>query len=82
MTEVQKYQMLIDGSWTSGIDGKFFESVNPYTGRVWCRVPEANSQDVNSAVEAAHKAFSMGPWSKMTPTERGRCLRRLADLLY
>jgi aldehyde dehydrogenase (NAD+) len=81
MTEVQKYQMLIDGSWTSGIDGKFFESVNPYTGRVWCRVPEANSQDVNSAVEAAHKAFSMGPWSKMTPTERGRCLRRLADLL-
>ena len=81
MTEVKKYQMLIDGKWTSGIDNKFFDSVNPYTGMVWCRVPEANSQDVDAAVQAAHKAFSKGPWSKMTPTQRGGCLRKLADLL-
>ena len=38
-------------------------------------------QDVNSAVEAAHKAFIDGPWSKMTPTERGEHLRKLADIL-
>ena len=81
MTEVKKYKMLINGVWTSGTDEKFFESVNPYTGRVWCQVPEANSQDVDSAVQSAHKAFSEGPWSKMTPTQRGVCLRRLADLL-
>ena len=37
--------------------------------------------DVNSAVEAAHHAFSEGPWSKMTPTQRGSCLRKLAELL-
>ena len=36
---------------------------------------------VNSAVEAAHKAFVHGPWSKMTPTERGEHLRKLADIL-
>ena len=81
MTEVKKYQMLIDGNWTYGIDEKFFDSVNPYTGKIWCKVPEATSQDVDLAVEAAHKAFSEGPWSKMTPTDRGRCLRNLADLL-
>jgi len=32
-------------------------------------------------VNAAHRAFSTGPWSKMTPTERGKCLRKLGDLL-
>jgi acyl-CoA reductase-like NAD-dependent aldehyde dehydrogenase len=32
-------------------------------------------------VQAAQRAFVDGPWSRMTPTERGRCLRRLADLL-
>ena len=36
---------------------------------------------MNSAVEAAHKAFIDGPWSKMTPTERGEHLRKLADIL-
>ena len=32
-------------------------------------------------MNAAHRAFSTGPWSKMTPTERGKCLRKLGDLL-
>ena len=32
-------------------------------------------------MKAAHKAFSSGPWASMTPTERGRCLRNLGDLL-
>ena len=35
----------------------------------------------NRAVEAAHRAFSEGPWAKTTPSERGRTLRKLADLL-
>lgn len=81
MTEVKKYKMLINGSWTSGVDNKFFDSVNPYTAKVWCRVPEATSKDVEAAVESAHRAFSSGPWPKMTPTQRGGCLRRLANLL-
>ena len=36
---------------------------------------------MNEAVNAAHRAFTTGPWSKMTPTERGKCLRKLGDLL-
>ena len=81
MTDIQDYKMLIAGEWASASDGGLFESVNPTTNRVWCRVPEATEADVDRAVRAAHEAFLSGPWSKMTPTERGRCLRRLADLL-
>jgi acyl-CoA reductase-like NAD-dependent aldehyde dehydrogenase len=58
-----------------------FESINPTNGQVWSKVPEATETDVDDAVNAAHRAFSTGPWSKMTPTERGKCLRKLGDLL-
>jgi len=81
MTDVQHYQMLVDGDWVDASDGRTFESVNPATGQVWCRVPEATETDVDHAVRAADRAFSHGPWSDMSPTERGHCLRRLGDLL-
>ena len=81
MTDMQDYRMLIDGDWLEASDGAVFDSQNPATGEVWSRVPEATEADVDRAVQAAHEAFLNGPWSKMTPTERGRCLRRLGDLL-
>ncbi len=81
MTNIRDYRMLIDGEWVGASDGALFDGVNPATGEVWSRVPEATTQDVDKAVRAAHRAFTTGPWAMMTPTERGRCLRRLADLL-
>ncbi|MDE0761910.1 MAG: aldehyde dehydrogenase family protein, partial [Planktomarina sp.] len=81
MTNIKNYQMLINGDWVDASDGVMFDSVNPSTGEVWSRVPEATEADVNRAVASAHYAFSEGPWSKMTPTERGKCLRKLGDLL-
>lgn len=81
MTGIPTYQMLIGGAWCAASDGATFETLNPTTGQVWARIPEATEEDVNSAVAAAQEAFTEGPWSKMTPTERGRHLRRLADLL-
>ncbi len=81
MTNIQKYKMLIDGNWVDASDGKMFDSINPSTGEIWSQVPEATEKDIDQAVRAAHKAFSTGPWSKMTPTERGKCLRKLAELL-
>ena len=81
MDNVPTYQMLIDGAWTAASDGGAFDSVNPSTGAVWARMPEATADDVDRAVRAAHTAFTDGPWATMTPTERGRHLRRLGDLL-
>ncbi len=81
MADLQSYRMLIDGEWVDAADGGTFDSVNPATGQVWARVPEATAADVDRAVRAADRAFGEGPWARATATERGRCLRRLGDLL-
>ncbi|WP_438996117.1 aldehyde dehydrogenase [Candidatus Puniceispirillum sp.] len=81
MANIVDYKMLVDGAWISSSDNKTFDSVNPATGQVWARVPEATAADVDIAVRAADRAFHDGPWATMSPTERGHCLRRLAELL-
>ncbi len=81
MTDIQNYQMLIDGAWVNSSDGQFFDSINPTNGKIWAKIPEATADDVDYAVRAADQAFNEGPWASMSPTERGHCLRRLADLL-
>ena len=81
MGDIKNYQMLINGDWVDASDGGVFDSVNPSTDNVWSRVPEATEADVNLAVSSAYDAFSEGPWSNFTPTERGKCLRKLGDLL-
>ncbi len=80
MTEVQSYRMCIDGEWVGAADGGILESYNPATGQVWATIPSATEGDVNRAVEAAHRELK-GPWGKLNGTERGRLLRKLADLL-
>ena len=81
MTDLKHYKMLIDGEWVGASDGAMFESFNPTTGKVWAMIPEATAEDVDRAVRAADRAFNHGPWSSMTATQRGHCLRKLADLL-
>ena len=81
MTNLKKYQMYIDGKWVNSESEKSFESYNPATEEPWAIIPEAGVNDVDRAVQAAHRAFNEGPWSKMTATERGKLLRRLAEVL-
>src|SRR5205823_12287759 len=61
-------------------DGETFETVNPFTGRAWATAPLAKAADVRAAVEAANAALA-GPWGRMTATERGTLIRRLAALV-
>lgn len=80
MTDVTAYRMLIGGEWVDAADGKAFDSFDPSTTRTWARIPEATEADVDRAVRAATDALA-GPWGRMTATERGKCLARLADLM-
>ena len=81
MEDLQSYRMYINGSWVDALGERTFASLNPSTAKPWAKVPEADVSDVDRAVRAAHKAYTEGPWAKMTATQRGHCLRRLADLL-
>ena len=81
MPDITNYKMLINGDWKDSSDGNRFDSINPTTGHVWSTIPEATKDDVHEAIDTAYHAFSKGPWSQMTPTERGECLRNLGTLL-
>jgi phenylacetaldehyde dehydrogenase len=77
----RKHQLLIGGRFVGSRSGKTFETYDPGTGRVIARVAEADAADVDLAVAAARQAFEGGAWAAMTPSERGRLIWRLADLL-
>jgi aldehyde dehydrogenase (NAD+) len=74
-------KLLIGGEWVDAASGKTFATLNPATGEVLALVPEGDQEDIDRAVRAARKAFEEGPWPKMTPSERGRLLYNLADLI-
>ena len=75
------HQMLINGKWVDAASGKTFPTFNPATGEVLAHVAEGDREDIDRAVKAARAAFETGPWSKLTASERGRLIWKLADLL-
>ncbi len=75
---MRHFQQYIDGQFEDA--DATFPSIDPATGEHWAMMPEARSDDVERAVEAAHHALHVGAWPAMTPTARGKLLMRLADL--
>jgi phenylacetaldehyde dehydrogenase len=74
-------QMLINGKWVSAASGKTFPTYNPANGEILAQVAEGDKEDIERAVVAARAAFDKGPWRKLAPSERGRLVWKLADLL-
>lgn len=77
----QDHQLLIDGQNVAAVSGKQIDVVDPATGQLIARVAEGDKADIDKAVTAARGAFEGGAWPKLTPSERGKLLWRLADLL-
>ena len=78
---MKTYRHYIDGEYVDPIDERWIDSVDPYRGEVWAKVPQGSANDVDRAVAAARRAMHEGPWPKLTPTERGKLMLRLADLV-
>src|SRR5437016_3360043 len=74
-------KLLIDGRWVAPSSGKTFDSIDPATGEVLARVAEGDKADIDAAVKAARRAFEYGPCAKMSASERGRIMWKIADLL-
>src|SRR3990170_5294823 len=71
--------MRIDGEEVTASTGETFGVTNPATGQVIAEVPRGGPEDVDRAARAARTAFEEGPWPRMSATERGRVLFRLAE---
>jgi phenylacetaldehyde dehydrogenase len=74
-------KLFIDGQWSDAASGKTFETPNPATGEALAQVAEGEAEDISRAVRAARKAFDDGPWTKMTPSERGRIIWKIGELI-
>jgi phenylacetaldehyde dehydrogenase len=72
---------LIGKEWVPAASGKTTAVADPSTGSVLMTTPDSAKEDVHRAVMAARRAFDQGPWSKLTPYERGRLILKLADLV-
>jgi aldehyde dehydrogenase (NAD+) len=78
---MEKFPLYIDGKSVEPAAGKYFDSYNPFTGKVWAQVAQGDAEDVDRAVKAAHRAFTEGPWPQMTPSQRGLLMHKLGDLV-
>src|SRR6184192_1706557 len=80
-SQIKPGKLLIGGEWRSS--SKTFATINPATGEELTQVAAASAQDVDAAVQSARRAFDdlQGPWRKMSASERGRILWKLAELI-
>ena len=69
----------IGGKFCPPTGGGYFDDIEPATGEQIAEVPDSDERDVDSAVQAARKAFDS--WSRTPAGERSRLLVRLADLI-
>ena len=70
----------IDGANASSLDTVFATvGDNPYTGEIWASIARGAAPDVDKAVRAAQKALPV--WNALKPSERGRLMVKLADLI-
>jgi aldehyde dehydrogenase (NAD+) len=74
-------RLLINGEWTDPASGRTFATINPATEQIITHIAEADSADIDAAVKSARRALEEGPWRLMTGAQRGRLLRRLAELI-
>ena len=73
--------LLIDGKWVPAQSGKTFDVHDPATGEKLAAVAEGDKADVDLAVKAARRAYESGPWATMTPSQRGRIIHKIGDLI-
>jgi len=71
----------IDGKWELANSAENITVINPANEQVLAHIPAGNEKDIDSAVKAARKAFDHGPWPKMSGSERGKYLRRIASII-
>ena len=74
-----QYENLIGGQWVAPVKGEYFENISPVDGKVFTKVPRSSAEDIELALDAAHKAKAQ--WNASSPTTRSNILLKIADRL-
>jgi aldehyde dehydrogenase len=74
-----KYDNYINGKFVAPVNGNYFDVVSPIDGKVFTQAAHSSKEDLELAVDAAHKAFET--WGKTSVTERSILLNKIAQVL-
>lgn len=74
-----RYENFIGGKWVAPVKGQYFENISPITGKKVCDIARSTAEDIELAVDAAHKAREK--WGKTAPAERAKLLNKVADVV-
>lgn len=74
-----RYDHYIGGEWVAPSGGQYFDNVSPIDGKVFTQAARGNAQDIEKAIEAAHRAFKT--WSKTAAAQRSNVLLRIAQII-
>lgn len=73
-----RYGNYIGGEWKAPVKGEYMKNISPVDGRTLCEVPQSTAEDVELALDAAHKAFK--GWARTSITDRSEpagCMNRM-----
>lgn len=74
-----QYENFIGGQWLAPVKGQYFDNISPVNGEVFTRAPRSSAEDIELALDAAHKAKEA--WGRTSATERSNILLKIADRL-
>ena len=72
-----RYDNFIGGDWVAPVQGRYFDNPSPITGKTVCSIARSSAEDIELALDAAHKAKDA--WGRTAPAERALILNRIAD---
>ena len=72
-----RYDNFIGGKWTAPVKGQYFDVITPISGKVYTQAARSSAEDIDLALDAAHKAADA--WGKTSPTDRANILLKIAD---
>lgn len=79
--EATAYKHFIDGEVHESAGEKRLEVEYPYDNTVWATVPKGTAEDVNTAIQAAQRAFDDDSWGESTPTQRRELLSQISETI-
>ncbi|XQU08075.1 aldehyde dehydrogenase [Halomonas sp. LY9] len=75
----KRYGNYIGGEFVPPVKGQYFDNISPVNGKVFCEIPRSSAEDIEQALDAAHKAAPA--WGKTSVQERSNILLKIADRL-
>jgi aldehyde dehydrogenase len=74
-----RYDNFIGGEWVPPVNGEYMDDVSPVDGRAFCQVARSTKEDVELALDAAHRARQA--WGETSLADRAKVLNKIADVL-